>query len=281
MSRVIAMDGYTDRECRPHRITRSLLGYGVLAGPVYLVTALAQGLLRPGFDLMHDDVSLLSNGSLGWIQIANFIVTGAFVIAAAVGMARALGSSSSWGPRLLGAYGLGLVAAGVFVSSDERLPGGHACRPARSPQPARRSPHRRGGGRLPMPHCRLLRAGSALRQGTTQPVDGVLGAHRCLLPAGVRGRCVRINQHDRGARILGGGDRLLYLDRRGLDRPLPQDSGQSDNSLNPIWRPRLWESVNQSRSTPSTASTASVPPTRTGRTPASAMSCSMASSGPA
>jgi hypothetical membrane protein len=116
MSSVIAMEGYGDRECRPHRITRSLLGYGVLAGPVYLVTALVQGLLRPGFDLMHDDVSLLSNGSLGWIQIANFIVTGAFVIAGAAGMARALGSSSSWGPRLLGVYGLGLVAAGIFVA---------------------------------------------------------------------------------------------------------------------------------------------------------------------
>src|ERR1700758_1959359 len=116
MSSVIAMDGYSDRECRPHRITQSLLGYGVLAGPVYIITALAQGLLRPGFDLMHDDVSLLSNGSLGWIQIANFIVTGAFVVAAAVGMARALGSSSTWGPRLLAVYGAGLIAAGVFVA---------------------------------------------------------------------------------------------------------------------------------------------------------------------
>jgi hypothetical membrane protein len=116
MNSVIAMNGYSDRECRAHRITRSLLGYGVLAGPVYVMTALAQGLLRPGFDLMHDDVSLLSNGSLGWIQIANFIVTGAFVIAAAIGMSRALGSSEAWGPRLLGVYGAGLVAAGIFVA---------------------------------------------------------------------------------------------------------------------------------------------------------------------
>jgi hypothetical protein len=101
---------------RAARITRSLLGYGVLAGPVYLVTALAQGLLRPGFDLAHDDVSLLSNGSLGWIQIANFIVTGSFVLAAAVGMARALRGRSAWAPRLLGVFGVGLIAAGVFVA---------------------------------------------------------------------------------------------------------------------------------------------------------------------
>jgi Protein of unknown function (DUF998) len=116
MSAAIAMDGGKPDCTRADRITRSLLGYGVLAGPVYVITALAQGLLRPGFDLMHDDVSLLSNGSLGWIQIANFIVTGAFVVAAAVGMARTLGSSSTWGPRLLAVYGAGLVAAGVFVA---------------------------------------------------------------------------------------------------------------------------------------------------------------------
>ena len=101
---------------RADRITKSLLGYGLLAGPVYLVTALAQGLLRPGFDLAHDDVSLLSNGSLGWIQIVNFIVTGAFVLGSAIGMARALRGRSAWGPRLLGVFGVALISAGVFVA---------------------------------------------------------------------------------------------------------------------------------------------------------------------
>jgi hypothetical protein len=116
MSAAIAMDGGRPDCTRADRITRSLLGYGVLAGPVYVITALVQGLTRPGFDLLHDDVSLLSNGSLGWIQIANFIVTGAFVIAAAVGMARALRGVSVWGPRLLGVFGAGLIAAGIFVA---------------------------------------------------------------------------------------------------------------------------------------------------------------------
>ena len=112
----VAMEG-TELDCsRTDRITRSLLGYGVIAGPIYVLVALAQGLLRPGFGLLHDDVSLLSNGSLGWIQIANFIVTGAFVLAAAVGMARALGARSAWAPRLLGVFGMGLIAAGIFVA---------------------------------------------------------------------------------------------------------------------------------------------------------------------
>ena len=104
--------------CTPAgRLTRSLLGYGVLAGPVYVGAILVQALIRPGFDLAHDDTSLLSNGSLGWIQIANFAVTGLMVVACAIGMQRALGGGrGTWGARLLAVYGLGLVAAGLFVA---------------------------------------------------------------------------------------------------------------------------------------------------------------------
>src|SRR5690349_5651754 len=103
---------------RAGRVTRSLLGYGVLAGPFYVGVVLVQAWLRPGFDLAHDDVSLLSNGSLGWIQVANFLLTGAMVIACAVGASRALGGgrAGTWGPRLLAAFGLGMMVAGIFVA---------------------------------------------------------------------------------------------------------------------------------------------------------------------
>lgn len=100
------------------RVTKSLLGYGVLAGPFYVLVAGGQALLRPGFSLVHDDTSLLSNGSFGWVQILNFVLTGSMVIAFAAGVARALGQGrgATWGPRLLGAFGLGLIAAGFFVA---------------------------------------------------------------------------------------------------------------------------------------------------------------------
>ena len=100
------------------RVTRSLLGYGVLAGPLYVAVVLAQALLRPGFDLAHDDASLLANGTLGWIQRANFAVTGVMVIACAIGIRRALdgGRAATWAPRLLGLYGAGLIGAGLFAA---------------------------------------------------------------------------------------------------------------------------------------------------------------------
>jgi hypothetical protein len=104
---------------RTAAITRSLLGYGVVAGPFYVVVGLAQALTRGGFDLTRHDLSLLANGPLGWIQIANLVLTGLMTIAAAVGMSRSLrvlggGPGTVWGPRLVGAYGVGLVGAGVF-----------------------------------------------------------------------------------------------------------------------------------------------------------------------
>lgn len=105
--------------CEPAtRMTRSLLAYGVIAGPLYLVVALAQALTREGFDATRHAASLLSNGDLGWIQITNLLVTGAMVVAGAVGTRRALCGSpgGTWGPRLLGIYGAGLIGAGVFVA---------------------------------------------------------------------------------------------------------------------------------------------------------------------
>ena len=102
---------------RAQRVTRSLLGYGVLAGVVFEASVLIQGLTRHGFRLAHHDASLLSNGSLGWIQIATFAVAGAMTIACAVGMRRALADSAlagPWGPRLIAVYGAALVAAGLL-----------------------------------------------------------------------------------------------------------------------------------------------------------------------
>lgn len=117
-SPLIGCDGGIDRTAA---ITRSLLGYGVLAGPVYVVTGLSQALTRDGFDLTRHDLSLLANGPLGWIQIVNLVVSGLMTVAAGVGMRRALralggGRGAVWGPRLVAGYGLGLVGAGAFVA---------------------------------------------------------------------------------------------------------------------------------------------------------------------
>ena len=109
------------------RITKSLLGYGVIAGPIYVVVVAAQVFSRDGFDPTRHTASQLANGGLGWIQIVNFLITGAMTIAAAVGVHRALANSrrGSWGARLIAGYGIGVVTAGVFRAdpSDGFPPG--------------------------------------------------------------------------------------------------------------------------------------------------------------
>ena len=110
----------TPREdCTPEaRVTKSLLGYGVLAGLVYVLGSVIDGLTRPGFDFAHDSWSLLSLGSRGWIHVVVFVLTGLMVAAAGVGFRRHARGAA--GPALV-AYGALLVLAGVFVPD---APGG-------------------------------------------------------------------------------------------------------------------------------------------------------------
>jgi hypothetical membrane protein len=105
------MTSRTD-DCTPAaRVTKSLLGYGVLAGVVYVLGSVVDGLLRPGFDFAHDSWSLLSLGERGWIHITVFVLTGLMVAAAGIGFRRHLGGVA--GPALV-VYGALLVLAGVF-----------------------------------------------------------------------------------------------------------------------------------------------------------------------
>ncbi len=106
-------------DCDPAtRVTKSLLGYGVIAGPFYIALWLIQAATRSGFDLRRHPASLLSTGHLGWIQVVNFILTGTMVIGAAIGMRRALPSRrfSRSIAGLVGLFGLGMIGAGIFTA---------------------------------------------------------------------------------------------------------------------------------------------------------------------
>jgi hypothetical protein len=69
--------------------------------------------LRDGFDLERHRLSVLTNGPGGWIQTANFVLTGLMVLAAAVGFGRVLGKwrAVTW---FLGGYGLAMIVAAMF-----------------------------------------------------------------------------------------------------------------------------------------------------------------------
>lgn len=96
----------------------NLLLCGLAAGPLFCSIVGIQMLTRDGFDVMRHPLSLLSLGDLGWLQVANFIVTGVLVILGAIGIGRKLhkGRGAKAGPWLIGILGAGLATAGVFTT---------------------------------------------------------------------------------------------------------------------------------------------------------------------
>jgi hypothetical protein len=88
----------------PSTRTAQLLACGIVAGPLFLAGALIQAFARDGYDLSRHPISLSSLEDLGWIQIANFVLTGSLYLACAVGLRRALqqGKGRRWSPVLVG-----------------------------------------------------------------------------------------------------------------------------------------------------------------------------------
>lgn len=97
------------------RLTSLLLASGAAAGPLFVAVFSIEGALREGYDARREPVSALALGDLGWVQRANFIGTGGLMLAYAAGLRRAW-PEARWSPRLVTAFAIGLVGAGVFVT---------------------------------------------------------------------------------------------------------------------------------------------------------------------
>lgn len=98
--------------------TRLLLACGVIGPALFVVVLLIEGATRPGYSAWRHFGSQLSLSDQGWEQIANFLVCGLLVLAFVVGLRRVWHGSrgATWGPILLGVFGLSLIAAGIFVT---------------------------------------------------------------------------------------------------------------------------------------------------------------------
>jgi Protein of unknown function (DUF998) len=96
--------------------TRTLLNFGVVAGPLFVATYTVLGRRQSGYMPRRDPVSSLVLGDQGAVQVASFLVTGALTCAAASGLRAALGSDrgSAAIPLLTACAGIGFVGAGSF-----------------------------------------------------------------------------------------------------------------------------------------------------------------------
>ncbi|MGN9843934.1 DUF998 domain-containing protein [Nonomuraea sp. H19] len=99
--------------------TSAYLLCGAIGGPLFVIAFLLEGATRADYDPLRHPVSSLALGPYGWTQVANFVITGLLMFLFAIGLRRglhAVGRRSTWGPLLVGAYAMGLVGAGVFVT---------------------------------------------------------------------------------------------------------------------------------------------------------------------
>jgi len=94
----------------------AFLWAGVLAPLLFTGVYVVEGATRPGYDPLRHQVSLLSLGPGGGIQVATFLVTGALLIVFAVALRAALrtGTGASGGPAAIAVCGTGFVVAGLF-----------------------------------------------------------------------------------------------------------------------------------------------------------------------
>jgi hypothetical protein len=98
-----------------------LLLAGALSGPVFFASATTQMLTREGFDITRHPISQLATGRAGWIQVTTFVLAGLGALALAAGVRRTLtdGTGRRAVPILIGVFGAGLIAAGVFTMDPE------------------------------------------------------------------------------------------------------------------------------------------------------------------
>lgn len=106
------------------------------AGPLFYLSALAQMLTRPGFDLRIHPLSQLATGDLGWIQIITFVLAGLGLICLSIGhrrvVTRGLGRAAI--PIFVALSGAGFIAAGLFPQDPANgFPVGVADGPAAEP----------------------------------------------------------------------------------------------------------------------------------------------------
>ncbi|OPG11424.1 DUF998 domain-containing protein [Microbispora sp. GKU 823] len=91
---------------------------GAVSGPLFLGVILVEGAARSGYDPFRHPGSALSLGDRGWIQIANFLLTGLSLLGFAAAVRTVL--RSPVGALLVGVAGLAMVVSGLFTMDPMR-----------------------------------------------------------------------------------------------------------------------------------------------------------------
>ncbi|MDP9984009.1 putative membrane protein [Pseudarthrobacter oxydans] len=95
-----------------------------MAGAVLFVSVFTiYGWLNPNYSWTRMFVSELSLGPYGWVQVLNFVLTGALILMFGRGLAAHFraGAASRAGPVLVQCIGVSLIASGPFVTDPSAM----------------------------------------------------------------------------------------------------------------------------------------------------------------
>nr|WP_269440726.1 DUF998 domain-containing protein [Micromonospora tarapacensis] len=90
-----------------------MLGCGIVGAVLFIAVILINGVVKPGYQPAHDFVSEGSIGRGGWLQIANFVVSGTLLAVFSFGLRHTVSRWTAW---LVRVFAICLIGAGVFVS---------------------------------------------------------------------------------------------------------------------------------------------------------------------
>lgn len=118
MASTVGRDAATTR-----RRVRQTAASGMTAAVLFVAVFSIDGWHRAGYDPQSMFISELSLGAHGWVQIVNFLVTGALVVAFGRGMSLYVtrGPVSKAGPVLVQIIGISLMASGPFTTDPSAL----------------------------------------------------------------------------------------------------------------------------------------------------------------
>ena len=96
---------------------RGLLWSGIAGAVSFVVVILVDGAVKPDYDVVRDLVSEAAIGRGGWVQIANFILTGFLLALSAVALRQTVGSSTAFA---VGLVGVSLICCLLYTSPSPR-----------------------------------------------------------------------------------------------------------------------------------------------------------------
>jgi len=121
----LVISGHFPAQPAPRQRVNLAAAAGMAASVLFVTGFISQAWLHPGYSWTAMFVSELSLGPNGWIQMLNFLLTGALLLVFGRGLRADFrtGAASRAGPLLMQLMAVCLMASGPFTTDPSTMPG--------------------------------------------------------------------------------------------------------------------------------------------------------------